>query len=381
METQIYGTFGPACKSQEILEEMIKYGMTGMRLNLSHTTLENSKEYIQNYKVAAQKHGVKPQILIDMQGPELRVGDMEEIYLKEGMMVEFCKIRNADSSENKEETILCEPPKGKDAFEEQNKEHYEIERNCEVVKIPVPTEVMSVIKPGMEVLLDDGKIRVQIEESRKEAVLVKVLAGGILKPHKSIKIVDVNVEMPVLTEHDIRNLRKAKAYGVTALMQPFVFSGEDLKKVKAVLEKEKIENVQIFAKIENRIGVENLENILPEADMIVIARGDLGNDMPLWELPAVQKKIEAACKKYGKPYMVVTQMLASMEHNPIPTRAEVSDIFHAVYHGASAVMVTGETAVGKYPVEVIKYLVHTAQEAFFYKNSEEFRRIEQDWKR
>ena len=367
MEIQIYGTFGPACKSQEILEEMIKYGMTGMRLNLSHTTLENSEEYIQNYKVAAQKHRLNPQILIDMQGPELRVGDMEEMYLKEGMLVEFCKIRNADSSENKEETILCEPPKGKDAFEEQNKENYEKERNCEVIKIPVPTEVMSVIKPGMEVLLDDGKIRVQIEKLKGESVSAKVLAGGILKPHKSIKIVDVNVEMPVLTEHDIRNLRKAKAYGVTALMQPFVFSGEDLKKVKAVLEKEKIENVQIFAKIENRIGVENLENILPESDLIVIARGDLGNDMPLWELPAVQKQIESACKKHGKPYMVVTQMLASMEQNPVPTRAEVSDIFHAILHGAEAVMVTGETAIGKYPAEVIRYLANTAKEAALYK--------------
>jgi len=191
--------------------------------------------------------------------------------------------------------------------------------------------------------------------------------GGNLKPHKSIKIIDVNVNMPVLTEHDIHNIRLAKEYGVTALMQPFVFSGEDLKKVREILKAEKVENVQIFAKIENRIGVENLESILPEADLIVIARGDLGNDMPLWELPAVQKKIETACKKYGKPYMVVTQMLASMEENPIPTRAEVSDVFHAVLHGADAVMVTGETAVGKYPVEVIKYLTNTAQEAVMYR--------------
>ena len=175
--------------------------------------------------------------------------------------------------------------------------------------------------------------------------------------------------MPVLTEHDLYNIRLAKEYGVTALMQPFVCSGEDLKKVREILQEEKAEHIQIFAKIENRIGVDNLDSILPEADLIVIARGDLGNDMPLWELPVIQKKVEKSCKKYGKPYMVVTQMLSSMEQNPIPTRAEVSDIFHAAYHGAEAVMVTGETAVGKYPVEVIRYLANTVREAIEYKNS------------
>ena len=121
--------------------------------------------------------------------------------------------------------------------------------------------------------------------------------------------------------------------------------------------------IAIFAKIENQIGVENLENILPEADVIVIARGDLGNDMPLWELPKVQKQIEETCKKHQKPYIVVTQMLASMEVHPVPTRAEVSDIYHAVYHGAWGVMLTGETAVGKYPVEAIRYMANTAAQA------------------
>lgn len=120
--------------------------------------------------------------------------------------------------------------------------------------------------------------------------------------------------------------------------------------------------MQIFAKIENRLGLEAMDDIIPNADMIVIARGDLGNDMPLWELPAVQKRIENCCKKYGKPYIVVTQMLASMESNPVPTRAEVSDIFNAVTDGADGVMITGESAVGKYPVEAITYLANTANE-------------------
>lgn len=347
IKIQIYGTFGPSCKSEEVLEEMIKAGMTGMRLNLSHTTLEKSKEYIENYRRVAERKKVIPQILIDMQGPELRIGEMQDITLNQGERI--CLVSDEKVVGSKGSI--------------RNIDEFPIEK-----AVPIPMAVMQAISPEKEVLLDDGKIRVRIMEAAERYAKAEVLVGGILKPHKSIKIVDVNVDMPVLTEHDIHNIRMAKEYGVTALMQPFVFLGEDLRKVREVLKEEQAEHLQIFAKIENKIGVENLDTILPEADLIVIARGDLGNDMPLWELPAIQKKIENICKKYGKPYMVVTQMLASMEQNPIPTRAEVSDIFHAVYHGAEAVMVTGETAVGKYPVEAIRYLSNTAKEAVRYHN-------------
>ena len=355
VKTEIYGTFGPACKSREVLEEMIKAGMTGMRLNLSHTTLEKSKDYIDNYKTAAQNQRVTPQILIDMQGSELRVGDMQECFLKEGDHILLKKAEHYISHEQKEKTACCQSGNLESDFSKDNKDV-----SCVRKEIPVPAEVLSAIKAENEVLLDDGKIKICVEEVTSGGAFAKVLMGGVLKPHKSIKIVNVTVSMPVLTEHDIQNIRLAKEYGVTALMQPFVFSGEDLKQVREKLKEEKAEHLQIFAKIENRIGVEHLETILPQADLVVIARGDLGNDMPLWELPAVQKQIERTCKKYSKPYMVVTQMLASMEQNPVPTRAEVSDIFHAVYHGAKAVMVTGETAVGKYPVEAIRYLANTA---------------------
>lgn len=360
IKIQIYGTFGPLCKSEEVLEEMIKAGMTGMRLNLSHTTLEKSKEYIENYRLAAEQQNVIPQILIDMQGPELRIGEMKESSLEEGTIVLLEGIELYNCQEQTEKAVLCQQ-------EVEDSKIRTADREVRI-KIPVPSEVISSVKIGNEILLDDGKIRIRAEEITQDGVYAKVLIGGTLKPHKSIKIVDVNVPMPVLTAHDIKNIRLAKEYGVTALMQPFVFLGDDLKQVREILKRENAEYLQIFAKIENRIGVDNLDNILPEADLIVIARGDLGNDMPLWELPVIQKKIENICKKYGKPYMVVTQMLASMEQNPLPTRAEVSDIFHAVYHGAEAVMVTGETAVGKYPVEVIRYLSNTAKEAVRYLN-------------
>ncbi len=324
MRTQIYATFGPACGTEEVLKKMIEAGMTGMRLNLSHTSLKNSSNYLKSYQSAAMQCGVTPEILIDMQGPELRVGDLRAgIRLEEG-----------------EKVLLGN--KG----------------------IPVPMELISSLEVNDKILLDDGKLLVQVEECRDgNSVLVQVLRGGELRSHKSIKAVEKNVSMPALTAHDLENIKLAKAYGVTALMQPFVRSAKDLQYVRKELDKAGASEVKIFAKIENRSGMEALESLVPYADVIVIARGDLGNDMPLWELPKAQKEIEKICKKHHKPYIVVTQMLSSMENSPVPTRAEVSDIYHAVYHGAWGVMITGESAVGKYPVEAVRYLAESARVA------------------
>ena len=210
--------------------------------------------------------------------------------------------------------------------------------------------------------MDDGKFELVVT-SVKPQIAVCVLRGGILQEKKSLKVVDKQIPGPVLTEQDRENIRMAKDYGVTALMQPFVTKGTQLSEVKSVLWEHEMTDIRIFAKIENREGMRQMREIMPDADMIVIARGDLGNDMPLWELPAAQKKISDICKEASKPFLVVTQLLASMVQHPYPTRAEVSDIYHAVADGAGAVMVTNETAVGKYPVEVIRYLKKTVQEA------------------
>ena len=343
MKTQIFGTFGPACATEEILKKMIEAGMTGMRLNLSHVTLEDSQDYIRSYTNACEKF--EPQILIDLQGPELRVKKLEEpVMLTGNQTIRFC-ISEEAAKENEEK---MQP------------------------KIPVPAEVLHALETGDEVLLDDGKLLVEMVEgawcqngevSDGTYKKARVLRGGILHGKKSIKIIGKNISLSPLTEHDLSNLAVSKDYGVTAVMQPFVQSGEDVRYVRKTLKEKGAEDIQIFAKIENRLGVENLADILTEADVIVIARGDLGNDMPLWELPRVQKEIESACHKAQKPYIVVTQMLASMEQNPVPTRAEVSDIFHAVYHGAWGVMLTGETAIGQYPVEAITYLSKTVAQA------------------
>lgn len=323
MTTDIYGTLGPACADAETLEKMFEAGMTGIRLNLSHVTLKKAAHQVEALHTAAGRCGVKAKLLIDMQGPELRLGTFEtEPELIEG-----------------ETLILGEGG------------------------IAMPEIVLPYLVPGQELLLDDGRLLLEMLDKRR----ARVIRGGILKSRKSIALPGSKIHPPTMTAEDMENIRDAKEFGVTGVMQPFVRDAEDLKAVRAALNAAGGEDIALFAKIENMDGVEHLDELLPHSDEIVIARGDLGNAMPLWELPAVQKRISAKCREAGKNFMVVTQMLYSMEKSPVPTRAEVSDIFNAVYDGCSSVMVTGETAVGKYPVEVIKYLSNTAKEAEKYR--------------
>ena len=275
----IYGTLGPKCSAKEILVSMFDAGMTGVRLNLSHITLHHAAQQIETLQAAARECGKTAQLLIDMQGPELRIGALEKpIALKDG------------------ETAVL----GKKG-------------------IPVPELVLPVLVPGQKVLLDDGKILLTVLSADKAEVEARVLRGGMLSSRKSIALPGAEMHTPTMTETDRENISIAGQYGVTAVMQPFVRD-----------------------------------------------RGDLGNAMPLWELPRVQKNISVKCRCAQKKFMVVTQMLASMEHNAVPTRAEVSDIFNAVCDGAASVMVTGETAVGEHPVEAIRYLANTVREAQAY---------------
>lgn len=324
-----YGTLGPNCATADQLEEMFRVGMTGVRLNLSHVTLDGAADQIAELHEAARRCGMEAKLLIDMQGPELRVGVMEEpVELQEGT-----------------EAILGEGG------------------------IPVPQMILPYLIAGQTVLLDDGKLLLEITENCGDCAKAQVKRGGLLRGRKSIALPGAQgFRPPTMTQSDLENICCAAKYGVTGVMQPFVRDREDLETVRRALDENGCENIRLFAKIENMDGVEQLDELLPACDEVVIARGDLGNAVPLWELPGVQKRIAARCRTAGKPFMVVTQMLASMEQNPVPTRAEVSDIFNAVVDGASSVMVTGETAVGRYPTEVIRYLVKTAQAAEAWMN-------------
>ena len=318
---RIYGTLGPACDQAETLEEMLRLGMTGLRLNLSHVSLREAAGELRQLREAEARCGKKAELLIDMQGPELRIGKLPSpLLLRAGETVDL------------------------DA-------------------LPFPQAVRAAIEPGQELLLDDGKLLLTALRGGK----AHVNRGGVLQSRKSVALPGKTIRLPALTEEDRRNIAAAKEAGVSALMQPFVRSREDLETVRQAMDEADCGDVRLLAKVESREGMEKLPELLGACDEIVIARGDLGNAMPLWELPAAQKRIAAACRAAGRDFMVVTQMLASMEQNPVPTRAEVSDIFNAVLDGAASVMVTGETAAGKWPVETIRYLTETVRQAEAYK--------------
>lgn len=345
-KTEIYGTIGPSCAKPKLLEEMFRLGMTGVRLNLSHSELEGCGEWTRMVREAALAAGVQYKLLIDLRGPELRVGNLNgAIKLEEGQQAWL-----------EEENQFTQGASGK----------RERDNLSQSAVVPCPAVIFGHLQKGQEILLDDGKIQLYVVDVPEGSVCCKVARGGNLKSKKSIALPGVELRLPVLTESDKVNIRGAKFHGVTGVMLPFVRRAEDLKELKQELINADASGLEVFAKIENMEGVKHLEELFPYANQIVVARGDLGNSMPLWELPVVQAQIAKKCRDMGKSFMVVTQMLASMENHPVPTRAEVSDIFRAVSEGAASVMVTGETAVGQYPREVIQYLSNTVKAAERY---------------
>ena len=372
---QYYGTLGPACGSVDILVKMFEAGMTGVRMNMSHGNLDENGHWLELLFEAAEQYwakkesqmaaesgagkeaneaaeklgwtcanGVtrKPQVLIDLRGPELRLGKLEnEFTVVEGEQV----------------------PMGKDT-------------------LPVPQMLLDYAEVGDHVLLDDGKLEFVVESviigdeaagacapeekqqnGRKTVTVIttRVLRGGKVKSGKSLAIVGKELPMPTLTESDLKNIGMAAEYGVTGVMQPFVRNQKDLLTVREALSAAGAEHIEIFAKIENMQGVGALDELLPYCDHVVIARGDLGNAMPLWELPRAQERIAKLCRAAGRDFMIATQMLHSMQHSAVPTRAEVMDVYTAAKSGAAYLLLTGETAAGEYPVEAMEIFSRIAE--------------------
>ena len=314
---------GPSCHDEQTLQALFEAGMTGVRLNLSHTTLAACAGWLQALHTAAARADCSPELLIDLRGPELRVGAFSEpIALQPGSTVRL----------------------GEGG-------------------VPVPTMIFGALEPGQKILLDDGALELTAQLCTGTWADCTVVRGGSLHPRKSIALPGCQLHPPTLTEQDLLDLAQAHDCGVTGVMLPFVRGREDLIALRKALQDCGAAEIAVFAKLEDLSGVQRLPDFLELADQIVIARGDLGNSMPLWELPAVQKQVAAACRRAGRPFMVVTQMLHSMQHNAVPTRAEVSDIFNAVCDGAASLMLTGETAAGQYPVQAMQYLVRTAEQA------------------
>ena len=315
---EFYGTIGPACASAETLRRLVDAGMTGIRMNLSHGSLAEHADWLSLIRAA----GIR-ELLIDLQGPELRTGRLAQpLTLPEGGTLQLGR-----------GGVGC------------------------------PAALAAACRPGQQLLLDDGRLLVQVTDAAPDALTCTVLRGGVLQSRKSIAAPGLTVPSPTLTEEDLQNLKIAKQCGVTGVMLPFVRGAEDIRTLRRALQDAGADGIRIFAKIENLTGVQALPELLPLVDEVVIARGDLGNAMPLWELPRCQKQLSAACRAAGVPFMVVTQMLDSMCSRAVPTRAEVSDIYNAVLDGAASVMLTGETAAGQYPVQAMEYLVRTARTA------------------
>ncbi len=313
-----YATLGPSCCDTAVLAALLRRGITGFRLNLSHTSLSARRDWIDALHTAEQETGLRAQLMIDLRGPEVRIGDMPApLPLAEGAAVTL----GAD--------------------------------------IPVDSDVLDALRSGMTVLLDDGAMALSVVDGG----VCRVTRGGILTGHKSLTLEGVDLRRPALCEADLADLSQAAALGVNAVMQPFVRSADDLCVVRQAMVENGLAGAELFAKVENRPGLDALPDWLALCDVVTIARGDLGSSLPLEQLPAAQKHIAALCRSRGKPFLVVTQLLHSMIDHPSPTRAEVLDIYNAVLDGADCLMLTGETAQGRCPLESADWLIRVAQEA------------------
>ena len=313
-----YATLGPSCCDTAALSALLRRGVTGFRLNLSHTPLAARTDWIAALHEAERKTGLRAQLMIDLRGPEVRIGDMPApLPLAEGAAVTL----GAD--------------------------------------IPVDGDVLDALRPGMTVLLDDGAMALTVMDGG----VCRVTRGGTLTGHKSLTLEGVDLRRPALCETDLADLSQAAVLGVNAVMQPFVRSADDLRVVRQTMAENGLADAELFAKVENQPGLDALPDWLALCDVVTIARGDLGSSLPLERLPAAQKHIAALCRSRGKPFLVVTQLLHSMIDHPSPTRAEVLDIYNAVLDGADCLMLTGETAQGRYPLESADWLIRVAQEA------------------
>jgi pyruvate kinase len=337
-KTKIVATVGPASDAMETLKEMIAAGMNVARLNLSFGTLPEHKERIEHIRAAAEQLRANIAIMIDTRGIEIRTGKMKNgaVDLTRGSSFRlYTDGRIGDAT------------------------------GVSISYKKLPEE----ISIGVPILIDDGAIELEVESTSRDAICCRVVHGATLRDNKRVNLPAVQLSaMSKSPEHYqelVRELNFAAENAIDYIAASFVQSGDDVLRMQEVLQ-EKHAGIPIIAKIENKAGVANLEAIVQVADGTMVARGDLGVELPMAEVPATQKKIIRTTVMNGKPVITATQMLASMEWNPKPTRAEASDVANAILDGTSAVMLSGETAAGKYPVEAVKTMANLAIRAEAY---------------
>ncbi len=345
--TKIVCTIGPASEDKELFTEMVKAGLNVARLNFSHGTHDEHKKRIEMIKEVRRELDLPIAIMLDTKGPEIRTGIFENGYaeLKTGELFEIT-VRDI------------------------------LGNNCvsSVSYEGLPGDVLV----GSKILIDDGLIELEVEEIKdSESIMCRVLNGGILKNRKSINIPDVQINLPALTDEDIADIMFGIENDIDYIAASFIRKADDVNTILKVLEDNGAGDIQIISKIENRQGVDNIDEIIEASKGIMVARGDLGVEIPTEEVPMVQKMIIRKCNNQSKPVITATQMLDSMIRNPRPTRAEATDIANAILDGTDAIMLSGETAAGKYPLESIKTMVNIAritEESINYRKALEERR-------
>lgn len=326
-KTKIICTIGPASESEEIITKLIENGMDVARLNFSHGDYHEHKQRIETIRKAAAKIGKPVAILLDLQGPEIRTRTFAggEAYLEKGKTVVITR-----------EDIVG------------NAERFSVTYEG----------LVNDVRPGSIILLDDGLIELEVihTDVNKGEITAEVKNSGIIKNKKGVNVPAVKVNLPSVTEKDERDILFGIENKVDFIAASFVQSHDDVITIRRLLDENGGEEIQIISKIENREGVNNFDKILEASYGIMVARGDLGVEIPPEEVPLVQKELIHRCNLAGKPVITATQMLDSMQHEPRPTRAEASDVANAILDGTDAIMLSGETAAGKFPVEAVKMM-------------------------
>ena len=329
-KTKIICTLGPAAESDDIVRKLMLTGMNVARFNFSHGSYEEHLGRIECVKRIREELNLPVALLLDTKGPEIRTGSFEggKVMLTEG---EIVVIRHKDIKGTAKEFSVTY--KG----------------------LPEDVTVDS------RILIDDGLIELVVTEVKDDDIYCRVQNGGPVSDKKSINVPGTELRLPALTQKDIQDIEFGIEHGIDFIAASFVRKPRDVQEIRHILEKHNAQDINIIAKIKNGEGVQNFEDILKVADGIMVARGDLGVEIPASEVPIVQKNIIKQCQNFGKISITATQMLDSMIRNPRPTRAEVSDVANAIFDGTSAVMLSGETAAGKYPIESLEMMVEIAR--------------------
>ncbi|GEP49886.1 pyruvate kinase [Flavobacterium noncentrifugens] len=323
-KTKIVATLGPACSTREVLKDMIDAGVNVFRVNFSHADYSDVKEKIDLIRGLNEEFGYTVAILGDLQGPKLRVGVMkEDVIVNKGDLITFTTAEDIPGTAQKVYMNYKEFPND--------------------------------VNPGEKVLLDDGKLMFEVvSTNRTTEVVARVIQGGPLKSKKGVNLPNTKVSLPALTEKDIRDAIFAIEQKVDWIALSFVRTAEDLIELQDLIAKHSDYKIPIIAKIEKPEGVENIDKIVAYCDGLMVARGDLGVEVPAHEVPLIQKKLVNRAKTARIPVIIATQMMETMITSLTPTRAEVNDVANSVMDGADAVMLSGETSVGNYPVQVIE---------------------------